>query len=77
MKNGEIPPAKRCELLNRLADIITLEKEDHAPIIVNEMGKPVSQARFRSRKMCAYCAGFMHRMQRYITQREERKSGAR
>ena len=67
---------ERCELLERLADILILEKSDHAHIIVREMGKPVSQAISEVEKCALLCRFYASKASMYLAG-EERRSGAR
>lgn len=66
---------ERCELLNRLADTITMEKDAHADIIVREMGKPVSQAVSEVEKCALLCRFYASNASGYLEE-EERRSGA-
>ena len=66
---------ERCELLERLADILILDKNDHAHIIVREMGKPVSQAVSEVEKCALLCRFYALNSAMYL-EGEERRSGA-
>jgi succinate-semialdehyde dehydrogenase/glutarate-semialdehyde dehydrogenase len=67
---------KRCDMLNMLADIIMFEKDDHAQMIVKEMGKPISQAVSEIEKCALLCRFYAANAEDYLAG-VERKSGAR
>jgi len=66
----------RCQMLNSLADILIQNLEEHASIIVSEMGKPVSQARTEVEKCAVLCRYYASAAEITLNP-EERKSGAK
>lgn len=62
---GRMPPEKRGELLNRLADLIDARKDEIAALETLDMGKPLRESHTnvaRSSRTCRYYAGAVDKM---------------
>lgn len=54
---SNLPIEKRCDLLNRVAELLLERKEEYAKLITAEMGKPISQSIAEIEK-CAWACDF-------------------
>ncbi len=68
------PLYKRQDLLNKLADLLEIEKEFHAATITAEMGKPVSQSLAEVEKSALACRYYAERADEFLAPRKHSSS---